>query len=171
MKLSHLPWPRPLHSLFLFFWGFLRAWWELWGLPFFASGLLPQQVCLRASTAWPQLPEGPSLGLCAPKLRETRRGGPSHTPCIWLLAPQVHTWLRLSGCRAWWGLTGCLRRTCSTPCASRHRVPQPPPLGLCKPGTGTPGSGEAAAFQEVSTVCVYPCLCVLGAGVSRRYRW
>ncbi|XP_073087568.1 uncharacterized protein [Manis javanica] len=62
---------------------------------------------------------------------------------------KVHTWLRLSGCRAWWGLTGCLRRTCSTPCASRHRVPQPPPLGLCKPGTGTPGSGEAAAFQEL----------------------
>ncbi|KAK2500418.1 hypothetical protein MC885_020221 [Smutsia gigantea] len=36
--------------------------------------------------------------------------------------------------------------------------PQPQPLGLCKPGTGSPGSAEAAAFQELPAGPVLPLL-------------
>lgn len=39
--------------------------------------------------------------------------------------------------------------------------PQPQSLGLYKPGKGAPGSGEAAALQEVRCVCVCACASVL----------
>ena len=57
--------------------------------------------------------------------------------------------------------------------------PQSQPLGLDKPGKRPPGSGEAAALQEVRSVCVcvrvcvcsvHVCLCVLGGGVCGLYR-
>lgn len=35
---------------------------------------------------------------------------------------------------------------------------QPQPLTLYKPGKGPPGSGEAAALQEVRSMCVFVCL-------------
>ena len=114
----------------------------------------------------PSSPQGQVLGCALPGLRrhgDQARG--ATTPCIWFIALQVHGQSCLAaesgGARlgahaeaAFPNVPLWLSHPVLPGLGSGH---QPQPLALHKPVKAPPGSGEAEAVLEVSSVCV--CVC------------
>lgn len=136
VKLDGFPWPLsiapgPICSLFLFFRSFLQG---LVGAPETSPSLplwvlAPRRGVKRGTAAWRRqvpAPCRPGPGCVPPRLRGTRPGGHDH---LHLACRSPGIWPKLSGCREWWGLTGCPYRPRASQCAPPCSVP-PPSLSL-----------------------------------------
>lgn len=115
--------------------------------------------------------QGQALGCVLPKLRGTGPGGPRTLPSDLLLPRYMAkaVWLQRMVGSDWAPMQNLhfpMRTSVLSPPATPGPVPgpQPQPLSLYKPGKDPPGSGEAAAFQEVRSVLA----CV---SVGRGYLW